>query len=159
MIMNWICSVVGTAESIVTNSKNWLCLLIGATGTVISRLLGGWSTGMTTLMICMGIDCISAFILAAIFHKSPKSKNGGLESHACLKGLIRKVVMLLVVAVGYQMDVIMGSDYIKNAVIIAFIVNEVISFLENAGLMGIPLPEVLNKAIDVMKEKEDEENE
>ena len=104
------------------------------------------------------IDYLSGLIVAGVFHKSKKSQNGGLESHACLKGLLRKIVMLLAVAIGYQMDLVLGSDYIKNAVIIAFITNEIISFLENAGLMGIPLPKVLYKAIDVLKEKEDEVN-
>ena len=63
--------------------------------------------------------------------------------------------MLLAVMVGYRLDLVIGTDYIKNTVIIAFIVNEVISFLENAGLMGISLPKVLYKAIDVLKDKEE----
>ncbi len=138
--------------------KNMICAITGGAGSVISTLLGGWSTGMTTLIICMAIDYLSGLIVAGVFHKSKKSQNGGLESHACLKGLLRKIVMLLAVAIGYQMDLVVGSDYIKNAVIIAFITNEIISFLENAGIMGIPLPKVLYKAIDVLKEKEETEN-
>lgn len=39
----------------------------------------------------------------------------------------------------------------RDAVIIAFIANEVISITENAGLMGIPIPSVIIKAIDVLK--------
>ena len=55
----------------------------------------------------------------------------------------------------------MGTSYIRDTVIIGFIANELISIVENAGLMGIPLPGVLAKAIDILTqkaEKQDEEN-
>lgn len=59
--------------------------------------------------------------------------------------------MLLFVLVAYRLDLTVGSTYIRDAVIIAFIANEVISITENAGLMGIPIPTVIIKAIDVLK--------
>jgi phage-related holin len=39
-------------------------------------------------------------------------------------------------------------------VIIAFIINELISIVENAGIMGVPIPTVITKAIEVLKKKE-----
>ena len=48
-----------------------------------------------------------------------------------------------------------GTDYIRNAVIIAFITNEVISIIENAGLMGVPVPDVIKKGIDILQKKGD----
>ena len=49
-----------------------------------------------------------------------------------------------------------GTTYIRDAVCIAFIANEVISLVENAGLMGVPIPNVITNAIDVLKKKEGE---
>ena len=98
-------------------------------------------------------------IFALAFGKSNKSANGALSSSACRKGIIKKVCTLLIVVVAQRIDILTGSEYIRNAVVIAFCVSELISICENAGLMGI-LPEgvqkILNKAIDVLKNKNDE---
>lgn len=57
------------------------------------------------------------------------------------------------------MDTIMGSNFIRDATVIAFIANETISIIENAGLMGVPIPGVITRAIEVLKKKsESEEN-
>ena len=67
---------------------------------------------------------------------------------------------LLFVLVAYRLDLVIGTNYIRDAVIIAFIANETISLVENAGLMGLPLPAVITKAIDVLQKKvEVEDNE
>ena len=49
----------------------------------------------------------------------------------------------------------MHTTYIRDAVVIAFIANESISIIENAGLMGVPIPGVIAKAIDVLKKESD----
>ena len=51
----------------------------------------------------------------------------------------------------------MGSNFIRDAVVIAFVANETISIIENAGLMGIPIPAVVTKAIEVLKKKAESE--
>lgn len=113
-------------------------------------------------MIFMGIDYLTGLIVAGVFHKSEKTENGTLESRAGWKGLCRKGVTLLVVLVACRLDVVMGSNFIRDAVVIAFVANETISIIENAGLMGVPIPSVIVKAIEVLKkqaESEDKENE
>jgi amidophosphoribosyltransferase len=50
-----------------------------------------------------------------------------------------------------------GATYIRDAVCIAFIINELISIVENAGLMGIPIPTVITKSIELLKQKGDED--
>jgi len=50
---------------------------------------------------------------------------------------------------------VLGSTFIKDAVIIGYIANETISIIENAGLMGIPIPDVIKRAIDILKNKSD----
>lgn len=88
-----------------------------------------------------------------MIHNSEKTPNGALESRAGWKGLCRKGVTLLVVLVACRLDLLTGANFIRDAVVIAFIANEAISILENAGLMGVPIPVVITRAIDVLKNK------
>ena len=99
----------------------------------------------------MAADYLTGLILAAVFKKSPKSNNGSLESRAGWKGLARKGITLLIVMLAFRLDALTNQSFIASGVIIAFITNEAISITENAALIGIPLPNALIKAIDVMK--------
>ena len=127
---------------------------VGAVGGVIARALGGWDNAVVTLIIFMVIDYAMGIIVAAVFKKSEKSENGGLSSRVCWIGLARKVMTLLFVIIANRLDVLIGTDYIRTGVIISFCASELISICENAGLMGVPLPSVITKAIDILKNKE-----
>lgn len=129
--------------------------IIGCFGAVISNAFGGFSNTLLTLLIFMVADYFTGLIVGGVFHTSPKTPTGGLESKAGWKGLIRKFATLLLVLIAARLDLLMGTDYLKDCVIIAFIVNESLSIIENVGLMGAPLPAVLVKAIDVLNEKSD----
>lgn len=135
--------------------KSYLCATIGVLGSIVTSLFGGWDAALTTLLIFMLIDYISGFIVAGVFHKSTKSESGALESKAGWKGLCRKGMVLLIVLVANRLDLVIGSDYIRDAVCIAFVANETISIIENAGLMGVPIPEVITNAIELLKKKGD----
>lgn len=137
--------------------KNGICTIVGVVGSFIASLFGGWDTALVTLMIFMAVDYVTGLVVAGVFHKSPKTDGGTLESRAGWKGLCRKGMTLLVVLVACRLDLIMGSNFIRDATIIAFIANETISIIENAGLMGAPIPGVLVKAIEVLKQKADGE--
>lgn len=137
----------------ISTIKIYVCTLIGLLGTLVAKLFGGWSEDMVTLVIFMAIDFIMGLIVAGIFHKSNKSQTGALNSHVGWKGLCKKGVVLVFVLIAHRLDILLGSDYIRTTTIIGFITNEVISIVENAGLMGIPLPEVIVKAIEVLKHK------
>ena len=130
--------------------------IVGVIGGFIATMFGGWSEALITLIIFMSVDYVTGLIVAGIFKKSKKSENGALESRAGFKGLCRKGVALLIVLVAVRLDIVMQTSYIKDAVIIAFIANEGISIIENAGLMGIPVPGIIARAIDVLKKNSDE---
>lgn len=138
--------------------KEKICTMAGLIGSGIASLFGGWTTGMTTLMICMAVDYTSGLVVAGVFRTSNKTETGALESLAGWKGICRKGMSLLIVLIAYRLDLIIGTSYIRDAVIIGFITNELISIVENAGLMGIPLPAVLTKAIDVLQKKAEKES-
>ncbi len=130
--------------------KTAVCTAAGAIGGFIASLFGGWDAATGTLLICMAVDYISGFIVAGVFHASKKSANGALESRAGWKGLCRKGMTLLIVLIAARLDMAIGSSYIRDGVIIGFTANEVISITENAGLMGLPLPAAITKAIDIL---------
>lgn len=138
-----------------SNIKTAVLAAIGTIGGGIAALFGGWTSAMTTLIIFMVIDYATGIIVAGIFHRSGKSKSGALESRAGFKGLCRKGMILLILLVACRLDLMLGTGYIKDCVCIAFVVNETLSIIENAGLMGVPIPQVLIKAIDVLKAKEE----
>lgn len=135
--------------------KEGICTGIGLIGSLIASAFGGWDSALITLMIFMIIDYVSGLIVAGVFHASLKSETGTLESRAGWKGLCRKGMTLLFVLIAYRLDIAIGVDYIRNAVIIGFMTNELISIVENAGLMGIPMPDAITKAIDVLTSKKD----
>ena len=135
--------------------KEGLCAGVGVIGNAIAALFGGWDAALMTLLIFMGVDYITGLIVAGVFHRSEKTDNGALESRAGWKGLCRKGVALLIVLVACRLDLVMGSSFIRDAVVIAFTANETISIIENAGLMGVPIPAVITRAIEVLKNKAD----
>ena len=122
------------------------------TGGALAELFGGWDKALQTLLIFMVVDWITGGIrLPVVFGRSPKSPNGALESRAGWKGLCRKAMTLFYVLVAAQLDNLLGIDYVRDAVCIGFIANEALSIVENAGLMGIPLPEGIKRAVDVLQ--------
>lgn len=137
--------------------KNWIISIVGVVGSFIATALGGWDASVITLLVFLATDFILGIICAGVFHKSKKSQNGALESKAGWKGLIRKCVTILFVVIANRLDVQLGTTYIRDAVCIAFITNELISIVENAGLMGLPIPKVIVNAIEVLKKDSNNE--
>lgn len=130
---------------------------VGSIGSVVVSWLGGWSKDLQTLLILMGIDFLMGILLGLAWKNSTKTQTGALQSRACYKGLIRKGMILLFVLIGHRLDITFATDYIKTGVIIAFMTNELISIVENAGLMGIPMPTIITNSIEVLKGKKEGE--
>lgn len=134
--------------------KEHAAAAIGIAAGMVSWLVGGFDTPILALIICMGADYVTGLIVAGIFHASPKTAGGGLDSRVGWKGLARKFVTVLIVVVANLADVLLGLHYIRDAVIAAFCANECISILENAGLMGIRIPRVLTEALEKLGEED-----
>ena len=137
--------------------KSFLCTACGAAGTFIAAALGGWDSAIIALLVFMGIDYVTGLAVAGIFHKSKKSESGGLESRAGFKGLVRKSTVLLLVVIANLLDQQIGGQYIRNAVCIGFMANELLSIVENASLMGLPIPAAITKALDILADKQNSE--
>ena len=136
--------------------KGKLCTMTGIIGSIIASWFGGWDAGLATLVVFMAIDYVSGLVVAGVFHNSTKTENGALESRAGWKGLCRKGMTLLFVLIAYRLDLSMQTTYIRDTVVIGFMANELISIVENAGLMGLPLPGVITRAIEILAKKSDD---
>lgn len=137
--------------------KETICTIVGVIGAWVAAFLGGWNSALGTLIIFMTVDFITGLFVAGVFHNSDKTESGSLNSHEGWKGLCKKGVMLLFVLIAHRLDLVIGTEYIRNTVIIGFIANELISIVENAGLMGIPIPKIIQKSIDVLQGKENDD--
>ena len=138
-------------------SKNIFISIIGAVGAFAVNFLGGWDANIGALCLFMVADYGTGLLVAGVFHNSTKTDTGALESRAGFKGLCRKGIILMLVMVACQLDIVLGTNMIRNGVIIAFICNELISLIENVGLMGVPVPKVIISAIDVLKKKSEDD--
>lgn len=142
--------------------KQAVLFIGGIAGSLIASLFGGWSEALTTLLIVMLIDYITGIVLALVFKKSPKTESGAYESKAGWKGLFRKAMILCILIIAHRIDLILidygiVGSYVMNGVCIAFILNDCFSIIENAGLMGIPIPKFLKNALNMLKDKNEGE--
>ena len=137
--------------------KNEIMVGVGTVGSIVASFFGGWTASMTTLLLFMLIDYVTGLIVAGVFHKSKKTDTGALESRAGFKGLFKKGMVMVLVLVAYRLDLATGTGgtYIRDAVCIAFVANETISIIENAGLMGLKIPAVLENAVDLLRKKKE----
>jgi toxin secretion/phage lysis holin len=110
---------------------------------------------LQTLVLFMAIDLISGIISAVVFKCSTKTETGRLSSRAGIQGLFKKGSCLLLIIVAVHLDVLLGTNSLtRDAVIIAFCMNELISILENMGSMGIKMPAPLVNALENLHKKQ-----
>lgn len=139
--------------------KDIFVTVTGVIGGFVSYLFGGWSSAMTTLCIFMAIDYLSGLVVAGVFKGSKKTDSGALSSKVGFKGLFKKLMVLMFVLISSRLDMTLGTTIIRDGVCIAFIANELISIIENAGLMGVPIPKPIKKALDLLQSKVDDKPE
>ena len=136
-----------------TETKVAIMTGAGVIGGMISQAFGGWDAALITLLLFMAVDYLSGLIVAGVFHSSDKSGTGTLNSAACWQGLLKKGMTLVIVLVAARLDIVLGTAFVRDAVVIAYVVNETISIIENAGLMGLPVPDVIMQAIEQLQGK------
>lgn len=119
----------------------------------ITALYGSVNDELKILLILILIDLICGLITAAIFKKSPKTESGGLSSNEMRKGVFKKIGILLIVAVAHQIDSVLHINYIMYACEVTLIAEEILSIVESAGLMGIPIPKAITSSIDLLNKK------
>ena len=110
------------------------------------------------LIAVMSLDYVTGLMCGAM-GKSPKTETGGLSSHAAFKGLLKKVLILIVVGLAALVDhaitVSAGIEMaaVTGACCLWFVASEGLSILENAAAMDVPIPKALIRALEIMREK------
>ena len=126
--------------------KDILQSIVAVGGSLVTYLLGGWPALIQILVAFVVIDYVTG-VLAAAYH-------GKLDSNIGLKGIAKKVFIFVIVACGHLVDNALGTqDMVRDAAIYFYIANELISILENAGEIGLPVPDILKNSIDRLKSK------
>ena len=130
---------------------------LATVGGAIAGIFGEWSVLMTILAAAMVLDYISGVLVAA-FGKSLKSEGGHLDSKVGFIGLAKKALIIMIVLLATLLDKALGAEAMvfQTATVCYYIANEGISVVENAGLMGLPVPEVVKRALEQMREKKNE---
>ena len=131
-----------------------------AAGAVIS-FFTGLPVIMWVLIGVMTLDYVTGLITGAM-GVSSKTDGGRLSSRAAFMGLMRKVMVLLVVLLAVLLDLAVQTgagvsfSAVTGATCMWFIASEGVSILENAALMGLPIPETLTRALETMRGGEKE---
>lgn len=119
---------------------NKILLLIGGIISLIFYLTGGEDKMTNCLLILMAVDYITG-LSKAYCTKTLNSKTG-------FKGIIKKIVMICMIVLAYQIDILMGNVGIKNLTIGILISNEGLSILENCSICGVPIPKKLKELLE-----------
>lgn len=140
-----------------TVDKVWLVVV--AFWAIAIDQLGGQTTHIITLMAFMGLDYFAGLAIPVAFQRSKKRKDGKLDSRTCFRGLMKKSMMMGMVFLSHRLDLLLSTNFICNATVVALIVGEAISILEHAEVIGIPIPAVLRRTINVIRAKTEESKE
>jgi toxin secretion/phage lysis holin len=120
-------------------------ITLAALGTAASALLGGWDMWLQVLVYFVIADYLTGVLAAFCLKK--------LSSEVGARGIAKKVFIFLLVGIAYQIDMLAGTELVRAAVCAFYIGIEGLSVLENAGKLGIPLPEVLTSALEQMQNR------
>lgn len=122
-------------------------VVVAALGGLVGYLYGGWSALLGILLAVVALDYATGVAAAYIEKK--------LSSEVGFKGITKKIFIFVMVAVGHLVDKALGGEnsIFKDGVIFFYLANEVLSIVENAGRIGVPVPDQLRNAVEILKGK------
>lgn len=135
--------------------KRVIEIISGLAGAVISFFVGL----PPIIWILVGVESMDYItgLICGFMGVSPKTETGGLSSNAAFKGLLKKVLILLVVGLAALVDKAVGQIAniemvaVTGATCLWFVASEGLSVLENAAAMGVPIPKVLLIALEIIR--------
>lgn len=133
--------------------------VLAAVGGAIAGWFGEWNALLTALAVMMVIDYLTG-CMVAFAGKSLKTEGGGWLSSEGFKGLLRKGAIVAMVLLGTLLDRAIGTDgmVFQTATACYYIANEGLSVLENVALIGVPVPEVIKRALEMLRERGDKKD-
>lgn len=122
---------------------------VSCIGTVFSYLFG-WNAVMEALLIAMVIDYLTGVLAAYI------NPHLALNSQKGFTGILKKMMILLLVALAHELDHAIGQQVIQTVVVWFFLGNEGLSIVENAGKAGLPIPNKLRNTLEQLASEKGE---
>lgn len=132
------------------NYKDAACAVFAGIGAWIAQAYGGWTQAMTALVVFVIAD-VATGLLCGLAKKSPNTEGGGLSSKVMREGAAKKVEIFFILLIAAWLDIAMHVTIWKDAACIYYIAEEGLSILENAGALGLPIPDKLKNAIEALK--------
>lgn len=135
----------GLLKEYINLAKMGLAMVWTSWMSIILYLIGGFDTLFKALLIMMVLDYVTGVL------KGYKEKN--VNSNRAYKGLRKKVVVLVIIVAATQMDAILQGVGIRTLVLMFYTATEFLSILENAAILGIPIPKKLKVALEQCRDK------
>jgi toxin secretion/phage lysis holin len=129
-------------------SLPWLRYFLAGLGGLATALFGGWDVYLKVLVAFMVLDYLTG-VVAAYQEKK-------LDSNVGWKGITRKALVFVIVALAHLLDTALGQALFRGLVIWFYIANEGLSIIENLGRAGVPIPAPLRAALESLKQKAEE---
>nr|WP_246625126.1 phage holin family protein [Fictibacillus nanhaiensis] len=114
-------------------------------GALSSYFFGSPSMLFKTLVLFIVLDYITGMAAAAY--------EGKLNSKVGFKGILKKVIIFALVAVAHSLDQLIGGLFIESATIFFYLSNELLSMIENAGRLNVPIPPFITNAVSLLRQK------
>lgn len=136
--------------------KEKILQALAAAAGAVASFFCGLPPILWVLLAVMTLDYLTG-IICGLMGKSPKTEHGGLSSSTAFSGLMKKLLIIVIVALAFLLDraVALGVGVqfaaVSGATCLWFIASEGISVIENAAQMGVPVPNVIKQALEVMK--------
>lgn len=120
-------------------------------GGVVGFWLGGYDGLLYSLIFMVVADYLTG-VIKAIYNKK-------LSSEVGYKGILKKVCIFIMVAIGVLIDSIIPyeGEPVRTAVIFFYISNEGISLIENLAEIGVPIPKKIVKVMEQLQKDDEEE--
>lgn len=132
---------------------NTMQYIFATMGGAIGAAMGGYDGFLYALIVFVVVDYVTG-VMVGILNKELSSRIG-------FRGIFKKVVIFSLVAVAHIIDtrIIQNGSVLRTAVIFFYLSNEGISIMENAALVGLPIPKKLRDVLEQLKEGKEHEGE
>ena len=122
-------------------------LIFSGAGAYIGYFLGGWDGFLYALVAFVAVDYLTGVMVAILERR--------LSSDVGFRGIFKKVMIFTLVAVAHTIDsqILGDGSAVRTAVIFFYLSNEGISILENATIIGLPIPQKLQDALAHLSSK------
>lgn len=123
------------------------CVTMGAFMTCVNLVFGKLDYSFIFLMLVMGLDYLTGLLCGWV--------DKSLSSNKATRGLFKKFFIFVYVIIAHHLDVMLHINYVRIGVCYMYAAGEVLSIIENGTKLGVPIPEPIKKALELMNSEED----